>query len=549
MIYKKIILSAVLQYIILRITMQTQTDVTGILVTVDTVVDTVVKQPKVKEPKQPKVKEPKVKEPKQPKQPKVKDPKQPNVSKKCKILVAHLDKLKFAADQKQEQKEQEEQKEQDEQEEQEEQEEEAKQENQEPKEQEKQETMPVVKKKRAPRAPRVPSAKKSAAIASAIIAETDVVHMVLDMRAAFAGATAVAVNLECESESTQITTSNEANAANEAERDVELCEDSYDIFDDFSDDFIISLRLTPNPAESESAPAEPEPAEPESADAESVDAEPESADAEPESEQKKPKCKSHRRVFRHEFCPAVFAKLKEFTSDNSHLDRKAHKLAWQQWVLANNEMITQETARLQGVGYAGDVTDKMFKACRYYVAKVAKRISGSSSPSAPAPAPAPAEEYDSDRTLTDSESEPSSDQSEPTTTTLLPLTTTSTSPFPSTSPPPSPPPSPPKTKRARTYIPIDKSVLQAMDEHIIIKVLDADSGNELKPSACYAEFCSNMSELIVAETARLMRVHADRPAASTTAEASSAEAIVSAVADKLKATYKNRMFLIKRAHD
>lgn len=84
-----------------------------------------------------------------------------------------------------------------------------------------------------------------------------------------------------------------------------------------------------------------------------------------------------------------------------------------------------------------------------------------------------------------------------------------------------------------------------MDEHIIIKVLDADTGNELKPSVCYAEFCSNMSELIVAETARLMRVHADRPAASTTAEASSAEA----VADKLKATYKNRMFLIKRAHD
>jgi hypothetical protein len=110
-----------------------------------------------------------------------------------------------------------------------------------------------------------------------------------------------------------------------------------------------------------------------------------------------------------------------------------------------------------------------------------------------------------------------------------------------------------KPKVARTYIPIQKQVLQAMDEHIIMVVLNADTnadkenGADVKPSTCYAEFCSKFSELVADEMTRLIRVHSDHPTATATAATATA-ATATAVADKLKATYKNRMFIIKRAH-
>ena len=74
-----------------------------------------------------------------------------------------------------------------------------------------------------------------------------------------------------------------------------------------------------------------------------------------------------------------------------------------------------------------------------------------------------------------------------------------------------------------------------------MKVLDADEDSELKPSTCYAEFCSKWADIIVVESTRLIRAHSEHPATPATA--------VSTVSDKLKATYKNRMFLIKRAHE
>jgi hypothetical protein len=77
-----------------------------------------------------------------------------------------------------------------------------------------------------------------------------------------------------------------------------------------------------------------------------------------------------------------------------------------------------------------------------------------------------------------------------------------------------------------------------------MKVLDVDEGNELKPSTCYAEFCSKWADVIVVESTRLIRAHSEHPA--TPATSTDAATVVS---DKLKATYKNRMFLIKRAHE
>jgi dihydroneopterin aldolase len=89
-----------------------------------------------------------------------------------------------------------------------------------------------------------------------------------------------------------------------------------------------------------------------------------------------------------------------------------------------------------------------------------------------------------------------------------------------------------------------------MDEHIIIMVLNADDDdgaeNGIKPSTCYAEFCSKCSETIADETVRLIRAHSEHCVAS--AESTPTPTLAEAVAAKLKATYKNRLFLIKRSH-
>jgi hypothetical protein len=423
------------------------------------------------------------------------------VVKKCKILVAHLDKLEKLKEVQEE--EEEEVQEAVAQEEvaqevqvQEVQVQEVQVQEEEAKEEAKKEVKEITKKKRAPRGP---SAKKLAAAAAAVVAESEVVSMVLDMKAAF---------VEPETQPQPHNTTN----PNPVKQDiVELGEEPYEPFpgfDDFSDEYIDSLRLEA-PTEAVAAVAAVEAVAAVSAQ------------------------KKRGRVYRHEFCLAVFDKLKEFTAEHSHLDRKAHKLAWNQWVSDNGDIIAEETERLRTVGYAGDVVDKMFKACRYYVAK---RLSPAPT-AASSPTPILATEDvqsdsgDSDETETDTE----------TTTTTTTTTTMATA------------SKKPKAARARTYIPIQKPVLQAMDEHIIMVVLNADSesdaantANDVKPSKCYVEFCNTFSELISDETFRLIRAHSEHP--STTATTATTATVVSVVADKLKATYKNRMFLIKRNH-
>ena len=93
-------------------------------------------------------------------------------------------------------------------------------------------------------------------------------------------------------------------------------------------------------------------------------------------------------------------------------------------------------------------------------------------------------------------------------------------------------------KMPRAYIPIDKAVLQAMDAHIIILVLTASPTasptSAPKPSECYTQFYAQHADLLTHEIARLERFHEG-----------STHALVS---DKIKKTYKNRMFAIQRAH-
>ena len=234
-------------------------------------------------------------------------------------------------------------------------------------------------------------------------------------------------------------------------------------------------------------------------------------------------------MFRHEFSDALFQDLTAFTTATAVIDTtqfklanaKAFKSAWTEWTSAHHVEIAEEVARLASIGYTGDALDKMFKTCRYYITnRIASRAKAAAAAATAATASASASETASssdieedaksqsqlsgaDSDATESDNGDNADNTKGTVT------------------------------KKRAYIPIDKSLLQSMDEHIIMAVLNADDEETSpKPSECYAEFCSRFQDLIAAETTRLL--------SSAPSE--------SAISEKLKKTYKNRMFIVHRAH-
>ena len=221
----------------------------------------------------------------------------------------------------------------------------------------------------------------------------------------------------------------------------------------------------------------------------------------------------------------MFQNLTVFTTATAVIDTtqfklanaKAFKIAWTEWTSAHHVEIAEEVARLASIGYTGDALDKMFKTCRYYITnRIASRAKAAATGSASASASETASSSDieedaksqsqlsgADSDATESDNGDNADNTKGTVT------------------------------KKRAYIPIDKSLLQSMDEHIIMAVLNADDEETSpKPSECYAEFCSRYQDLILAETTRLL--------SSTSSE--------SAISEKLKKTYKNRMFTVHRAH-
>lgn len=206
-----------------------------------------------------------------------------------------------------------------------------------------------------------------------------------------------------------------------------------------------------------------------------------------------------RTVFRHEFSAECFTLLKEFARTNAQLPRKAYKQAWEQFTDANAEFISQETARLADAGYTGDVLMKMFKTAKYYLTKREKKSEAHNNVVTDAGGDAAASTSNDDDATVSTPSSPS---------TLHP-----------------------SSSRRRSYIALDREVLRAMDVHIST----ATSGTGSKPSVCYTAFCEQFRELIEVEVARLARLE--------TASFSEKDA-----EDKLKKTYKNRMFCALTAH-
>jgi hypothetical protein len=74
-------------------------------------------------------------------------------------------------------------------------------------------------------------------------------------------------------------------------------------------------------------------------------------------------------IFRFKFTDDVVNELYTFSKIHQYDHRKDFKTAWEKWVEENNDLVQEETKRLNSLGYDGDVEDKMFKSTRYYFRK------------------------------------------------------------------------------------------------------------------------------------------------------------------------------------
>jgi hypothetical protein len=71
-------------------------------------------------------------------------------------------------------------------------------------------------------------------------------------------------------------------------------------------------------------------------------------------------------IYRYKFTEHFMEELYEFSKIHQYDARKDFKEAWKIWIEENEEIIKQETLRLDNLGYKGNVIDKMFKSARYY---------------------------------------------------------------------------------------------------------------------------------------------------------------------------------------
>jgi hypothetical protein len=73
-----------------------------------------------------------------------------------------------------------------------------------------------------------------------------------------------------------------------------------------------------------------------------------------------------RTIFRFKFTDEFTQILHEFSKIHQYDDRQTFKEAWTQWLEENDDQIKTETLRLTGLGYDGNIEEKMFKSSRYY---------------------------------------------------------------------------------------------------------------------------------------------------------------------------------------
>jgi len=74
-------------------------------------------------------------------------------------------------------------------------------------------------------------------------------------------------------------------------------------------------------------------------------------------------------IYRFKFTEDFMEELYQFSKIHQYDERKDFKEAWKLWTEENQDIIDNETSRLNNLGYDGDVMDKMLKSARYYFRK------------------------------------------------------------------------------------------------------------------------------------------------------------------------------------
>lgn len=84
-----------------------------------------------------------------------------------------------------------------------------------------------------------------------------------------------------------------------------------------------------------------------------------------------------KKIFRFKLSDTTNDALELFTNANRFNERKEIKSAWQDWCNNNEQLIQDESRRLENLGYTGDITKKMWTSVRYYhMKKENKTIDG-----------------------------------------------------------------------------------------------------------------------------------------------------------------------------
>ena len=169
------------------------------------------------------------------------------------------------------------------------------------------------------------------------------------------------------------------------------------------------------------------------------------------------------KIFRYKLSDSILEHITEFARIHQYDDRHAYKAAWSEWLNKYADITQREVARLVELNYKGDVLDKMFKAGRYYFR---------------------------DKVITTNEEETHDIK-----------------------------------KNTRTYIVMEKDVIQAMD----LQLTTIINKPNFKPANGFKLFCAQHTDMLRREISRL-----------TDEEEVDAEIL----ANKIKKTYKNRYFTL-----
>ena len=81
---------------------------------------------------------------------------------------------------------------------------------------------------------------------------------------------------------------------------------------------------------------------------------------------------TNKKIFRYKFSNNINEMLSDFGKLYSYADDEDFDKYWNEFLVTNNELISQEYERLKEQGYNGNINDKLYKSVKYYWIKIHK---------------------------------------------------------------------------------------------------------------------------------------------------------------------------------